>query len=1056
MKILNSLDYYLLRTSVLPIEDSFGFIESKDDLTSQKFICKSSEPFIRNAFFLASPDFTDALDKYLDKGKPFSVDEKIIKSFYKYFVRMSSRCTPFGLFAGCALGEFSESTQVEFETDKYKSFSRLDMYYVSALSEYLNKIPKIKKQLLFYPNETIYQVGDDFRYVEFSTFKSSRKYMLSSFKGNSVIKEMLQLSKEGVPYADLIQSLRAKNFKEEETVNFIDNLIASQILVSDLLPSITGEEYFNVLIKRLKGLEETEQIVSDLETVNELVKSGSWTEELHQKVKEILGKYVPVNTKNIVQTDLFFNAKNNTISSRVIEEIGDLVDECINLQDFTNSFSLSQFVRKFEAKYGDQEVPLLVALDNENGIGYNSAEPGATTYMPLLDNINVSRGRNSNSITWGSDKDHALNIILDAIQNEKGVVDLQKAGATKPKREKKFKLPDSMFLFGSLMAESPRQLDEGNFQFLLNSISGPSGANLLARFCHGDEKLEATVKETLSKEESFHSDEVFAEIVHLPDGRAGNVVMRPTVRSYEIAILTKPSVENDFIIRLSDLAVSISKGKVVLRSKKLNKRIIPRLTNAHNYLRGLPVYKFLCDLQNQGFNNLNLWNWSVFRNQPFLPRIQYGKIILNRATWNFKKADFLLALKKDSFLNYFTALKNKYRIPDKVVLVEGDNELLLSMTSELSLNILADKLKKRDVELQEYLFRPDNCFIKDDKGSYTNELVIPFFTHTDQVKSVQEASTSPYVGESVKRDFNVGDSWLYFKLFTGNKTADRILIEAIKPLAESFLIDGVIEKWFFLRYDEHGHHLRIRFFHSKNIGFWSTVIHNMQELLLPFQESGLIHKVQIDTYQRELERYGNNTIELSESLFFFDSIAVTEFLELLDGDRGEEYRWLFALLNVDRLLDDFGLSLYEKFQLISQLREYFYQEANRGSQSKKLWISLNNGYRTHTKDIYDILEKGTNRREDVSEAVDCFARRSERNKLVVKDIIRILEAPQNKDQISLSSFLSSHIHMTLNRTFIAKQRIHETVIYHFLAKFYDSKISREEKVSKKVQEKVTV
>lgn len=1054
MKTINSLDYYLLRTSVLPIEDSFDFIESKDSLTSQNFICKISEPFIRNAFFLASPDFTDALDKYLESGKPFSIDEKIIKSFYKYFVRMSSRCTPFGLFAGCALGEFSGTTHIEFEPDKYRSISRLDMYYVSALSEYLNKIPQIKKQLLFYPNETIYQIGNDFRYVEFSTSKSNRKYMLSSFKGNSIINDILQLSKNGVSYAEIVKSLRNKNFQEEEVKLFTDNLITSQILVSDLLPSITGEEYFSILIKRLKKLEETDQIVADLETVNELVKSGSWTEELQGEVKGILGKYVPINTQNIVQTDLFFNAGKNTISSAVIEEIGSLVDDCINLQDFANTFSLSQFIRKFEAKYGDQEVPLLVALDNENGIGYNNVEPGTTTYMPLLDNIYVSKGRNLNNITWGSDKDHALNIILDAIQNEKGVVDLQKSAPAKPKGQKKFNLPDSMFLFGSLLAKSTGDLDAGHFQFLLNSISGPSGANLLARFCHGDKQLESTVKETLAKEEELNSEEVFAEIVHLPDGRAGNVVMRPTLRSYEIAILTKPSVEDDYSIRLSDLTVSINKGKVILRSKKLKKRIIPRLTNAHNYARGLPVYRFLCDLQNQGFNNLNFWNWSVFKNQPFLPRIQYGKIILKRASWNLKKADFLNAPTGSSAFDYFTSLKNKFKIPDKVALIEGDNELLLSMSSELSLAILADKLKKRDVEIQEFLFSPENCFIKDDKGSYTNELVVPFFTNKEKAKPTQEANSTQYIDKNIKRDFNVGDPWLYFKLFTGNKTADRILVEAIKPLSESFLIDGIIEKWFFLRYDEHGHHLRIRFYHSKNPNFWSTVIQEMKELLQPFQESGLLHKVQLDTYQREIERYGNTTIELSESLFFYDSIALTEFLELLDGDKGEEYRWLFALLNVDRLLNDFGLSLYEKFQLISQLREYFYQEANRGSKSKKLWVSLNNGYRKHTKDIYDILEKGTNKREDVSEAVDCFTRRSERNRLIVKDIKRILADPQNRDQLSLSSFLSSHIHMTLNRTFIAKQRIHETVIYHFLAKFYDSKISREESSSRKLKENV--
>ncbi len=1031
-------------------------IENSHAHVCHDFVHKISNPFIKKAFFLASPDFTYALDKHLQDGKPLAADEKIVKSLYKYYIRMSSRCTPFGLFAGCALGTFSASTDITFGSDKFRSVSRLDMYYVSALSEYINRLPHIKEQLLFFPNETIYQVGENFRYIEFSTLKFTRKYMLSSFKGSRVIRNVLQLAGAGVSRCALIESLKAAGFDQEESTEFIEQLIESQILVSDLLPSITGEDYFSVLIKRLKLLNGTDALVAELEAVNATVKLSDWTKEAALKVKGILGRHVPVGTKDLVQTDLFFQTKQNTISRGVIEEVSSLVEAWVSLQEPGKSSALTQFSRKFEAKYGEQEVPLLVALDTENGIGYQMTDPEGASYMPLLDNIHVPQSKRAPGMTWGEEKINALQAILDAMQNQSREVDLKQSQACREKGRRKPNLPDSMFLFGSFLSSSSEDLDKGNFQFLLNGISGPSGANLLARFCHGDEQLQAKVKATLQKEESLHPEVIYAEIVHLPDGRTGNVIMRPTVRSYEIPILTKSSVEDEFTIRLQDLAVSIQRGTVVLRSKKLNRRVIPRLTNAHNYARGLPVYRFLCDLQNQGLESLSSWNWSVFKKQPFLPRVKYGKIILSRATWNLKRTDFLKE-KSDAFRAYFNRLQSKYNIPDKVVLVEGDNELLLSMTCELSLNILADKLKKKDVVIQEFLFTPDNCFIKDNRGSYTNELVIPFCTKErklPQVSSIPSAHTQP-LDKAVKRDFQVGESWLYFKIFTGNKTADRILVEAIKPLAESLLLDGVIEKWFFLRYDEHGHHLRVRFYHADSVRLWGTVIHRMKECLQDFLKNGLIHKVQIDTYQREIERYGVETINWSESLFFYDSIAITEFLELLNGDQGEEYRWLLALLNVDRLLDDFGLTLYEKFQLVSQLREYFYQEANKGSQSKKLWISLNNGYRAKARDIYDMLEKGTNKMEDVREAVDCFKRRSERNRLITKELVPLLEQAHSPQQVSLSSFVSSHVHMTLNRTFLAKQRIHETVIYHYLAKYYDSKIAREGSVSKKINASVT-
>ena len=66
-----------------------------------------------------------------------------------------------------------------------------------------------------------------------------------------------------------------------------------------------------------------------------------------------------------------------------------------------------------------------------------------------------------------------------------------------------------------------------------------------------------------------------------------------------------------------------------------------------------------------------------------------------------------------------------------------------------------------------------------------------------------------------------------------------------------------------------------------------------------------VHNVQFETYQREVERYGFDTMELSETIFYYQSLAILNFISLLDGDEGEQYRWQIALKAMDMILDDF-------------------------------------------------------------------------------------------------------------------------------------------------------
>ena len=49
--------------------------------------------------------------------------------------------------------------------------------------------------------------------------------------------------------------------------------------------------------------------------------------------------------------------------------------------------------------------------------------------------------------------------------------------------------------------------------------------------------------------------------------------------------------------------------------------MIPRLTNAHNFLNAQGIYRFLSLFQMQGVAGWLFWDWGPLKNAPFLPRV---------------------------------------------------------------------------------------------------------------------------------------------------------------------------------------------------------------------------------------------------------------------------------------------------------------------------------------------------------------------------------------------------------------------------------------------------
>lgn len=288
-----------------------------------------------------------------------------------------------------------------------------------------------------------------------------------------------------------------------------------------------------------------------------------------------------------------------------------------------------------------------------------------------------------------------------------------------------------------------------------------------------------------------------------------------------------------------------------------------------------------------------------------------------------------------------------------------------------------------------------------------------------------------------QRNFILGGNWIYYKIYTGPKTTEKILLDTIRPAVKQLKNDNVIDKWFFIRYKDPEHHIRVRF-HLINVAHISKIIECLYPQLKYYLTHHLIWKIQIDTYNREVERYGLYTMELSESLFCHDSNMITDFLSFInEKESSHELRWLFSLKAIDSFLTCFNFTLQDKNSLLSTLSNNFRNEFDSSNFLKK---QLSNKYRLNRKKIETFMDDG-------EEMLQFLIDEKEKNiKNIVSDIMTF--KIEKKMKVDFDYFLGSHIHMLMNRLFKSRNRINEMVCYDFLNQYYNSKIARELSLAK--------
>jgi thiopeptide-type bacteriocin biosynthesis protein len=1024
-------------------------------------------PRLREALYLASPNLYDRLVEWEASrhsalptttsvqingmelnapGLPAKAEQdKFVNALSRYLARAAYRCTPFAMFSTVTLGQIAGETDFTGLAEaRLARHIQFDAWLEQLLLAKVVSDPNVRETIEYFPNPTAIDLRDQYYYTEMRAKPVRAAYVLSVLQKTQALELTLNAAREGLSIAGLAAIVaRECEVDVADARAFVGELIEHQLLVPSLgIPVIGG--------KRLRGLHTTLEALGHAHHTADLVgildglqhKAGcqqesSLLEDYRHAADGIAAADVPAGERDaLFQVDCRRDFS-PTLSGDLVDEIAASSTALIEFgwEPLTN---LDEHKRLFSERFGEREVPLVLALHSEIGIPFPSQTKAISD---LLEGLQLGGRYGERQHRHNLARAQVLTACLErTIRTGENVIEITDADLDQIRRGAAPPPPVDEGLF-SLVTLTGN--NSGKSRFVVNMAAGRSGAEMLGRFTAIDEQLSAKVKDMLRQQEEADPEHIYAEINHHAGGRVNNILARDTLRDYEIVCLGTSSLDSEHQIHLSDLMLRLENGQYRLRSKRLNKDIKPRMTTAHNYSYATHgTYHFLCSLQWQERPSMGAFQWpDAFATIQRLPRVCYRNSVWALARWRFTKSDTDALTRVAGDIDATRAWRAARALPRFVTLDFGDNCLPVDLDNPVLVQMLLEEIRGADRwELTESAALNDNW---EDGQTYSREVMVPFAVRPATPR--EQAPSLPRIPvETGHRPgvFPPGSEWSFFKIYGGPLLADALLTETIAPILKRAHQDGQIDSWFFIRYSDPESHLRVRF-HSTDDAQRQRVINTLTQALTPTLHDFRCSRLMMDTYEQELERYGGlQAITLAEQLFHIDSEVAAQLLSMVDRLDEPPERWLVTLLGIQSWLQAFNLSQEEELQVMNDVSNGFKYEFGVGSAQK---VQLGTKFRGYRR-LID-AHFFTPVPPPAGQAIQALLRDALPARRAIVARLRELEE-SGQLTMPVNEMVQSYLHMFCNRMLPTSHRQYEVVLYDFMVRVLMSKQSRKQPAAK--------
>lgn len=334
-----------------------------------------------------------------------------------------------------------------------------------------------------------------------------------------------------------------------------------------------------------------------------------------------------------------------------------------------------RWIEQFSERYGENTaVPVDMATDPEGGVGFPAGfvtaseppRPMSRRDRLLLELAGTAAAQGSRTVT-----------VTGAMIEE-----LEAAAGDKP-----HELTPHLELAAQVHSASVPALDRGDFRLRVLTVSRSAGS-MTGRFWHlfpGIETAYANLPTVAPGAElaqlSFHAGRVPADLLTRAPQALPRVVSLGEFR--------RPAPH---VLFARDLSITVSDGRPQLVESATGKPLELLTPTAINFLWNNytpPMARFLGEISRAVYPQVTWFDWGAAWALPFTPALSYRRTILTAARWKIR--DRTLPARTASLQQWADQLhawRARFRVPERVLLAEDDQQLPLDLNRDVDLDLL--------------------------------------------------------------------------------------------------------------------------------------------------------------------------------------------------------------------------------------------------------------------------------------------------------------------------------------------------------------------------------